>query len=714
MIQNAREALAVRRATNPLQKTRNMGLIAHIDAGKTTTTERILFFSGRIHKIGEVHDGAATMDSMTEERERGITISSAATNVSWAGATLNIIDTPGHVDFTAEVERSLRVLDGGVGVFCAVAGVEPQSETVWRQADRYSVPRIAFVNKMDRAGADFAAAVASMKDRLGANAVPLQIPYGEGPDFKGVVDLVSKRLYRYEDRDQKDSGPGCTVIIEDIPASLADAVAEERGHLVEAAAEFDEAMLEAYLEGHEIDEDTLRTAIRAGAVTGKLTPVMCGSALKDKGIQLLLDAIVEYLPSPVDRPEVHGINPDTQEETVREASPEAPMSGLAFKSVVDPGGSLTFVRLYSGKLRKGDSFLNASRGKKERVGRLYLMHAAQREPLEEASAGMIVAVVGAKTVVTGDTICAEDAPVVYSQIQFAEPVIELAVAPTSSKDRDKLANALAKLALEDPTFRRRTDPETDETIIAGMGELHLEVLLSRLRREHKVLVHASAPKVSYRQSLDGECDVEGRWVKQSGGRGQYGVVNVRFNADSEAQPLIFDDETKGGVVPKEYIPSVERGIRKALEDGGELGVAYTGVRAVLHFGKYHDVDSSEFAFEAAGREAFKEAVLKMRNVLLEPRMKFEACAPEANTGDITGDLSRRRAEIEGIETHGTTSRIRGVIPLAETFAYTTTIRSMTSGRGSITLEPFDYARVPESVAEKVRAELREEKAKRKK
>jgi len=709
------QAAAVIRATSdPMERIRNLGLIAHIDAGKTTTTERILFFTGRIHKIGEVHDGAATMDALQEERERGITISSAATHAEWKGAQLNIIDTPGHVDFTAEVERSLRVLDGGIGVFCAVAGVEPQSETVWRQADRYEVPRVAFVNKMDRQGASFASAVKSMRDRLGARAVPLQLPVGEGPEFEGIVDLVDLSYHAYKDA-PKPRGAQCEVEVGPVPPGLEDAAKAARDELIEAAAEDDEELLEAYLEGAEVTGERLRSAIRKAVVAGHLTPVLCGSALKDKGIQLLLDAVVDYLPSPADRHEVHGRSADDPDEIrIRRASPDEPFSALAFKSVSDQGGTLTYLRLYSGRLRKGDVMWDCNRGVQERVGRLYIMHSDQRESIEEASAGQIVAIIGAKNVRTGDTLATRGDPILYGTMTFAEPVISLAVAPVSRKDDDRLATALAKIAIEDPTFRRRTDEETGEIVISGMGELHLQVILNRLRREHKVLVTASRPKVAYRQTLEGECDVEGRWIKQTGGRGQYGVVNVRFRGDPEADPLTFADEVKGGAVPKEYIPSVEAGIRQAIEEGGELGIEFTGIDAVLHFGKFHETDSSEMAFKQAGRESFKLACARLANVLLEPRMRLEVTAPEDHIGDVTGDLSRRRAEIQKIDASGPVRRIHAIVPLAELFSYETNLRTLTSGRGSSSMEPFDYERVPAQVAEKVREEvLKERKAQKK-
>jgi elongation factor G len=700
----------------PIERIRNIGIIAHIDAGKTTTTERILYFTGRIHKIGEVHDGAAVTDYMPEERERGITITSAATWAEWRGAQINIIDTPGHVDFTAEVERSLRVLDGGVGVFCAVSGVEPQSETVWRQANKYKVPRLAFVNKMDRTGADFDAAVKSMRERLNAPVVPLQIPVGAGNEFKGIVDVVEQRYAFYTDVDNKRPGAqGARCIVnwtDEVPEEFKQKLVDARKLLIESLAERDEALMNRYLEGGSISIDEIKQHLRKAVIERALFPVLCGASLRDKGIQLLLDAVVDYLPSPVDLPDLEGTDPKSEQTVLkRKADPKEPFSGLAFKSIVDDQGTLTFVRVYSGTLNQRDKILNARKGQTETVGRLYQMHADKREAIEQAEAGAICAIVGAKTLVTGDTLCDPNHPITYSAMTFAKPVISIAIAPKSTEDRDRLANALAKIALQDPTFQRKTDAETDETIISGMGELHLEIILSVLKREHKVEVVGSKPQVAYRQTIGSKVDVEGRHVKQSGGRGQYGIVNVIFEPDPKADPFIFEDKTVGGTVPREYVPSVEKGLIKAVEEGGLLGVPFVNVKATLHYGKYHAVDSSDLAFQLAAREAFKECMAATKLILLEPRMKFEVTCPEEFTGDVVGDLGSRRAEIASIDQVAGLKAIRGIVPISEMFQYSTTLRSMTSGRGNYVMEPFDYGVVPTNVAEKVYEEARKKREK---
>ena len=719
MTANTNVAKIIQQSKRPIERIRNIGIIAHIDAGKTTTTERILFFTGRIHKIGEVHDGATVTDYMPEERERGITITSAATWAEWRGAQINIIDTPGHVDFTAEVERSLRVLDGGIGVICAVAGVQPQSETVWRQADRYKVPRIAFVNKMDRTGADFDAAVKSMRSQLNCNAIPLQIPVGAGNEFIGIVDVIEKKYAYYTD--VETSRPGlqtarCKLNWEDkLPEGYEEKLADARKMLIEALAERDEDLMNRYLEGAEIPTEEIKKHLRKAVIERAIFPVMCGASLKDKGIQLLLDAVVDYLPSPVDLPDLEGTHPKTEQPVVRKADPSAPFSGMAFKTIVDDQGALTFMRIYSGKLSQGDAILNARKNQTERVGRIYQMHADKKEQIDSAEAGAICAIVGAKTLVTGDTICDPNHPITYSAMNFAKPVISIAIAPKSTNDRDRLATALAKIALQDPTFQRKTDEETDETVISGMGELHLEIILSLLKREHKVEVDSSKPQVAYRQSIGAPIDVEGRHVKQSGGHGQYGIINVKFEPDPKAEQLEFVDEIVGGVIPREYIPSVEKGLRKIVEEGtAPLWVPFVNLRATLHYGKYHAVDSSDLAFQQAAREAFREMCLKTKLVLLEPRMKFEVTCPDDYTGDVVGDLGSRRAEIASIDQVGNLKAIRGIVPISEMFQYSTKLRSMTSGRGNYVMEPFDYGQVPNAVAEKVYEEARKRELARKK
>lgn len=698
-------AKIIQQATNPIQKIRNFGLIAHIDAGKTTTTERILFFTGKTHKIGEVHEGNSKMDSLQDEQERGITIQSAATNAEWKGAKLNIIDTPGHADFTAEVERSLRVLDGAVCVFCSVGGVEPQSETVWRQANKYSVPRICFVNKMDRRGANLNDAIKEMREKLGAKAIAIQLPIGAEDGFRGVVDLVEMKAYYYRDK-VSNLGAKCQVEEISIPAELADDVSAAREAMIDVLTEFDDDLAEAFLEEQEITAEMLKPVIRKATLALQFNPVMCGSALKDKGVQMLLDAVIDYLPSPLDLGDTKGTHPKTGIALARRVADDAPFSALAFKSTVDDIGTLTFLRIYSGTLSQGDIMINALSGGKERVGRLYIMHSNEREPIETATAGNIVAIVGTKDVKTGDTLCSKKEPIVYETITFADPVISLAVEVERARDNDKLAKTLAKLNHEDPTFRRYTEEKTGEIVISGMGELHLEIIITRIRRDFGIPINVGAPVVQYKQTLEGNCDVEGRYLKKTGGRGQHGIVNIRFSHDDEATPLIFENEIRGGVIKKEYVPAVEKGVLHQIQRGGNVKIEYTGIKAVLYDGDQHTVDSSELSFNMAGRLAFGKAEEKMKRVLLEPIMSFEVIAPESYVGDITGDLNRRRAIIERMDMDGPSRSIKGKIPMSEMFGYQTSLMSLTSGRGFFSLEPDSYAKVPFSIAEKVYLELR--------
>ncbi|MEQ8764511.1 MAG: elongation factor G [Planctomycetota bacterium] len=688
-------------AKQALQRVRNIGLVAHIDAGKTTVTERILLFSGRIHRSGEVHDGQATMDYMAEEQERGITITSAATNCEWRNHQFNIIDTPGHVDFTAEVERSLRVLDGAIGVFCAVAGVEAQSETVWRQASKYKVPRLAFINKMDRVGADFQKAVKSIRDRLGVHPVPIQIPFGQEKDFGGLIDLISMKLVTFPTED------GNTIEVTEIPESHKAAALEARDKMLEAISEFDEAILEKYLDGEEIAFEDVIAAIRRGTISNEITPVLCGTALKNKGVQALLDAVVRFLPSPLDVPPITGSCPQSSENVIRHANDEEPLAALAFKIVSDPNGDLTFVRVYSGVLRQGDKVLNVNNNGKERIGRIVRMHAASRQQIEELRAGDIAAVIGLKNTVTGETLADMENPVVLENIEFPETVISLAIEPKSKADRDKLGTVLAKLAKEDPTFTRYTDDQTGQTIISGMGELHLEVLCNRITREFGVAAEMGRPTVAYRQTIRKPVDIEGRHVKQSGGKGQYGVVKVRFEPSDGLGLLEFKDEIVGGAVPREYIPAVEAGIREATQRVQEWRFPFVGIQAALYDGSSHDVDSSEMAFKAAGILAFRNAVAASGTILLEPLMKIEVQVPEEFVGDAVGDLTSRRAGIEDIGGEGNIRRITGKVPIAEMFGYSTSLRSMTQGRGTYSMEPCEYAPVPENIAEQVRREYAE-------
>ena len=681
----------------PREKQRNIGIMAHIDAGKTTTTERILFYTGVSHKIGEVHNGEATMDWMVQEQERGITITSAATTCFWRDHRINIIDTPGHVDFTMEVERALRVLDGAVAVFDAVAGVEPQSETVWRQADRYNVPRMAFVNKMDRVGADFFRCVDMIKTRLGAKPVPLQIPIGAEDEFEGVVDLVAGKAYFF---DQPDS-MGVEFTTAEIPESLADIYETMRVEMIEAIAEEDESLMEKYLAGEELTEEELREGVRKAAVSLSICPVLCGTAFKNKGVQQLLDAIVDFLPSPLDVPAIKGIHADTEEEVECPCDDDKPLAALAFKLMTDPFvGHLTFLRLYSGHIESGQSLVNTRSGKKERIGRLLKMHANKRDEVKEAYAGDIVAAVGLKTISTGDTLADPKLPVILESLDIPEPVIEVAIEPKTKADRDLLSDSLAKLAKEDPSFRVKGDEETGQTLIAGMGELHLEIIVDRLLREFNVNANVGAPRVAYRETITKPIKVDVKHAKQSGGRGQYGHVVLEVEPNPEGG-YVFEDEIKGGVIPKEYIPAVDRGIRDALKNGVMAGYPVVDVKARLVFGSYHEVDSSEQAFYVAGSMAIKDACRKASQVLLEPIMSVEVVTPEEYLGDVMGDLNGRRGRVSGMDTRGGAQVISSNVPLSMMFGYATDLRSKTQGRATFTMQFDHYEQVPASLAEEL-------------
>ena len=682
--------------TYPLERVRNIGIMAHIDAGKTTTTERILFYTGRVHRMGEVHEGAATMDWMVQEQERGITITSAATTCFWRDVRVNIIDTPGHVDFTVEVERSLRVLDGAVAVFDAKGGVEPQSETVWRQADRYSVPRIAYVNKMDIVGADFFRTMDMMVERLGARPVAVQLPIGTEDQFRGIVDLMRMRAFYYED------DLGQKVEERDIPEDMRDVAAEYRHRLVEASVEFDEALLERYLEGDEMSEEELILGLRKGTVLSQVTPVLCGSSYRNKGVQPLLDAIVDYLPSPLDVPPVQGTAPGGDVEILREASDDVPFAALAFKIMTDPYvGKLAFFRVYSGKLQAGSYVYNSTKGKRERIGRILQMHANHREEIQEVTAGDIAAAVGLRDTSTGDTLCQEDQPIVLEAMTFPEPVISVAIEPKTKADQDKMGLSLAKLAEEDPTFRMHTDPESAQTIISGMGELHLEIIVDRLLREFKVAANVGKPQVAFRETLRRQVEVEGRFVRQTGGHGQYGHCWLRLSPLPPGGGFVFENKVVGGVVPREYIPAVESGVREAMETGVLAGYPVVDVKVEIFDGSYHEVDSSEMAFKIAGSMAFKDGARKAGPVLLEPIMKVEVVVPEDYMGDVIGDLNGRRGHIEGLEARGNAQVIRGFVPLAEMFGYATDLRSRTQGRGVYTMQFDHYNEVPKNVAEEI-------------
>jgi elongation factor G len=686
------------RTQYPLAKTRNIGIMAHIDAGKTTTTERILFYTGKSHKIGEVHDGAATMDWMVQEQERGITITSAATTCFWKDHRIQIIDTPGHVDFTVEVERSLRVLDGACAVFCAVGGVEPQSETVWRQADRYGVPRIAYINKMDRTGADFMNVVQMMRDRLGTRPVLLQLPIGSEDRFTGIIDLVEMNAIHFNEDDK-----GINPTIEPIPAELLDDAEMHRHELVEAAAEYDDELLHKFLEDEEITVPELKAAIRKATIDCAITPVTCGASFKNKGVQPLLDAIIDYLPSPLDIPPIRGTDTRTGEEVERIADPAAPFAALAFKVMTDPYvGKLTYFRVYSGSLDAGSYVLNSTKGHKERIGRLLEMHANHREDVESVSAGDIVAAVGLKNTTTGDTLCAESAPVVLESMVFPDPVIDIAIEPKTKAEQDKLGAALAKLAEEDPTFRVRTDEETGQTIIAGMGELHLEVIVDRLLREFKVEANVGKPQVAYRETAGKRVDgVDVKFARQTGGRGQYGHVIINLVPQQPGEGYAFESQIVGGAIPKEYIPAVDKGIQEALTSGVLAGYPVVDVKVELIDGSYHEVDSSEMAFKVAGSMAIKEALRKSSPVLLEPMMAVEVVTPEEFMGDVMGDLSSRRGHIEGMEPRGNAQVIRAKVPLANMFGYATDLRSRTQGRASYTMQFKAYEPVPKAIADEI-------------
>ena len=684
-----------------LQDTRNIGIAAHIDAGKTTTTERILYYTGRVHRMGEVHDGTATMDWMEQERERGITITSAATACEWKGHRVNIIDTPGHVDFTAEVERSLRVLDGAVGVFCAVGGVEPQSETVWRQADKYQVPRIAFVNKMDRNGADFFKVLAMLEERLGSNFVPVQLPIGSGEAFNGLVDLVEMKAITYEEASQ-----GVNFFEDNIPDDLMPITLEYRERLLEAAAEFDDELLEKFLEGEEISPDEIRAALRQATIALKAVPVVCGSAYKYKGVQRLLDNVICYLPAPADVEDVKGVLPNSDEQVVRSARDDAPFSGLAFKVMTDPFvGRLTFVRIYSGVMEAGSYLYNVSTERRERASRLLEMHANDRTELSKAYAGDIVAVVGLKNTTTGDTLCDEQNPIVLEQIEFAEPVVHVAIEPKTRADQEQLHIALAKLSEEDPTFQVRIDDETGQTVMSGMGELHLEILIDRLFREFKVEANVGKPQVAYKEGLKKAVAATGRFVRQSGGRGQFGHVELEVEPGDPGTGLIFESKIVGGNVPREYINPVRDGILEAMTTGPVAGYPIEDVKVTLVDGTYHDVDSSEVAFKVAGSIGFKEGAQKAAPYLMEPIMEVEVVVPEQYLGDVMGDLNSHRGDIQGIDPRSDAQVVKAFVPLSETFGYATRLRSLTQGRALFSMQFSKYQAVPSSITEEIVAKV---------
>ena len=683
----------------PINKYRNIGIMAHIDAGKTTTTERILYYTGRTYKIGEVHEGSATMDWMEQEQERGITITSAATTCFWRDHRVNIIDTPGHVDFTIEVERSLRVLDGAVAVFDGVAGVEPQSETVWRQADKYSVPRMCFVNKLDRVGADFYRCVDMIVDRLGARPLVLQLPIGAESDFAGVVDLVENNAIVWQ-----DESLGAKFDIVEIPDELKEKAAEYRSQLIETAVEADDDAMERYLEGAEIDNETLKRCVRKGTINGDFVPVLCGTAFKNKGVQPLLDAVVDYLPSPLDIGEMTGVDPKTDKETTRAPDVDQPFAGLAFKIMTDPFvGTQTYVRIYSGKLDGGSYVDNSVKGKRERVGRMLLMHANSREDIKEAVAGDIVAIAGLKYTTTGDTLCDAVNPVVLERMEFPEPVIEVAVEPKTKADQEKMGVGLSKLASEDPSFRVTSDNESGETIIKGMGELHLEILVDRLKREFKVEANVGAPQVAYRETITAKSSIDYTHKKQSGGAGQFARINVEFEPMEPGSGFEFESKIVGGAVPKEYIPAVEKGIAMAMESGAIAGYPMIDFKARLTDGAYHDVDSSSLAFEIAAKAAFREGILKCQPKLLEPMMRVEVVTPEDYMGDIIGDLNSRRGQVSGMEQRGNARVVTANVPLANMFGYVNTLRSMSQGRAQFTMQFDKYNQVPQNVADEIMA-----------
>ncbi|MBK0347500.1 elongation factor G [Aerococcaceae bacterium zg-ZJ1578] len=679
-----------------LEKTRNIGIMAHIDAGKTTTTERVLYYTGRIHKIGETHEGASQMDWMEQEQERGITITSAATTAQWNNHRINIIDTPGHVDFTVEVERSLRVLDGAVALLDGQSGVEPQTETVWRQATTYGVPRIVFVNKMDKTGADFLYSVRTIHDRLQANAHPVQLPIGAEDDFTGIIDLVEMKAFNYTN----DLGTDIEEI--EIPADYKELAEEWRAKLVEAAADTDEELMMAYLEGEEIDVPTLKAAIRKATVAAEFYPVFCGSAFKNKGVQLMLDGVIDYLPAPTDVPAIKGVLPGTEEEVERHADDSEPFSALAFKVMTDPFvGRLTFFRVYSGTLQSGSYVQNSTKGKRERVGRILQMHANSRQEIPEVFSGDIAAAVGLKDTTTGDTLCDEKNEVILESMEFPDPVIEVAIEPNSKADQDKMSIALQKLAEEDPTFRASTNHETGQTIIAGMGELHLDIIVDRMKREFKVEATVGAPQVSYRETFRGSTQAEGKFVRQSGGKGQYGHVWIEFSPNEEGAGFEFENAIVGGVVPREYIPAVEAGLKDAMENGVLAGFPLVDIKAKLFDGSYHDVDSSETAFKVAASMALKAAAKKANPSILEPMMSVEITVPEEYFGDVMGHVNARRGRVEGSEIRGNAQIIKSMIPLSEMFGYATTLRSATQGRGTFSMTFDHYEDVPKSIAEEI-------------
>ena len=677
-----------------LEMTRNIGIMAHIDAGKTTTTERILFYTGINHKIGEVHEGAATMDWMEQEQERGITITSAATTAYWNKHRINIIDTPGHVDFTVEVERSLRVLDGSVTVFCAKGGVEPQSETVWRQADKYQVPRMAYVNKMDIMGADFYNVVQMMKDRLKTNAVPIQLPIGAEDTFRGIIDLVEMNADVYYDDLGKD------MRVEDIPEDMKELAAKYREELLEAVAEQDEEIMNKYLEGEEISKEEIKKCLRKATIANAIVPVICGTSYKNKGVQKLLDAVVDYMPSPLDIPAIKGVNPENGEECERHAGDDQPFSALAFKIATDPFvGKLCFFRVYSGIVEAGSSMLNATKGKKERMGRILQMHANHRQDLEVCYCGDIAAAVGLKNTTTGDTLCAENSPVILESMEFPDPVIDLAIEPKTKAGQEKMALALAKLAEEDPTFKTWTDEETGQTIIAGMGELHLEIIVDRLLREFKVEANVGAPQVAYKETITAATDVDTKYARQSGGKGQYGHVKLHVEPNESGKGYEFINSVVGGAIPKEYIPAVDAGIQGAMMSGVLAGFPTVDLKVTLYDGSYHEVDSSEMAFKIAGSMALKEACRKASPVILEPIMKVVVIVPEDYMGDVIGDLNSRRGLVQGFEDRNGAKQIEALVPLSEMFGYSNDLRSKTQGRGQYVMEPHSYVQVPKNIAD---------------
>ena len=681
-----------------LENTRNIGIMAHIDAGKTTTTERILFYTGVNHKIGETHEGSATMDWMEQEQERGITITSAATTCYWAGHRLNIIDTPGHVDFTVEVERSLRVLDGSVTVLCAKGGVEPQSETVWRQADNYKVPRMAYVNKMDIMGANFYRVIDMMKDRLKCNAVPIQLPIGAEDEFKGIIDLVEMKAYIYT------NDIGTDIKVEDIPDDMKEIAQKYHDEMVEHVAEQDEALMEKYFEEGELSQEEIKTCIRKATIANHMVPVTCGTSYKNKGVQKLLDAIIDYMPSPLDVPAIKGVNPDTEEEEERPSSDDEPFSALAFKIATDPFvGKLAFFRVYSGVVNQGDSVLNATKDSRERFGRIVQMHANHRKDLTTVYSGDIAAAVGLKNTTTGDTLCDEKHPIILESMEFPEPVIQLAIEPKTKAGQEKMGIALAKLAEEDPTFKTWTDEETGQTIIAGMGELHLDIIVDRLLREFKVEANVGAPQVAYKETIKGSADIDYKYKKQSGGSGQYGHVKIRVNPNESGKGYEFTNAVVGGSIPKEYIPAVDAGIQGAMKAGILAGYEVVDVKVELYDGSYHEVDSSEMAFKIAGSIAFKEALKQANAILMEPVMKVAVIVPDDYTGTVIGDLSSRRGQIQGQEARTGSVQIDALVPLSEMFGYTSDLRSNTQGRGQYTMEPHSYQEVPKSIAEKIMA-----------